>query len=191
MLTKEEPRPAVEPLSVRYKGAPALYLSLLGKLLRFDPTRRMTCAEALADPAFADIRDSASELRAAQTIKGDFDEEPLPTPPALAAAGAGKPKPPATGLGDAAAGLVAAATTAALGFGWGSAAVASSVNSLVGSRVDKSSGSSHGSSHGSFIGGGAGGFEPPALPGPTTERGLRRLIGLEVTAFEDEGGPTY
>lgn len=206
MLTKEAPRAAVEPLSLRYKGAPQPYLTLLGQLLRFDPARRMTCAEALADPAFADIRDLASELRAAQPVKGDFDEEPPAVSPAAeaavaasASASAGQ-KPPAAaapGLGDAAAGLVAAATSAALGFGWGSAAVASSGSGLMGNSMDSSS---SGSKSGSFTSGGSGGsfgsfgsgggvLAPPApvLPGPTTERGLRRLIGLEVNAFNDEG----
>ena len=205
MLSKEGFRAAVEPLSARYRGAPPPFLSLLDKLLRFDPQQRMTCGEALADPAFGDIRDVAAELRAAEPIRGDFDEEP-PSPPSTAAAvalpargespeeggaattgtqataeaapgaalGAAGASGPGRGLGDTAAGLVAAATSVALGFGWGKGAGVSTSNSVNGANGGTTNGSNSSSSD-------------SGEDRPTTERGLRQLIGQEVKAFDDEG----
>lgn len=188
MLSKEGFRAAVEPLSARYRGAPQPFLSLLGKLLRFDPRQRMTCAEALADPLFADIRDVGAELRAAEPIRGDFDEEPLPPPSSAVlpggvghsteadsgAAGLSPAGPaPGLGLGEATAGLVAAATSAALGFGWGKAA----------DTTNSSSGGSGGSGNND---GSKSSNIDSGVDRPATERGLRQLIGLEVKAFDEE-----
>lgn len=76
LLEQEVKREPVESLSYRYRGAPVAFLNLLNELLTFNPKKRMTVNEALADPLFADIRNIQEETSAPMKLTGDFDESP-------------------------------------------------------------------------------------------------------------------
>jgi serine/threonine protein kinase len=88
LLEMEAKRDPVESLSYRYRGAPVAFLTLLEQLLTFNPKKRMTVNEALADPLFADIRNKQEEIVAPNKLTGDFDSSSsssaAPAPPAAA-----------------------------------------------------------------------------------------------------------
>jgi mitogen-activated protein kinase 1/3 len=71
----DPPSGPVESIRQKYAHAPPEFIRLLEKLLKFDPSRRATCEDALTDPLFADIRDPVEELCALEPIADVFEEE--------------------------------------------------------------------------------------------------------------------
>ena len=73
-LSQLKPK-APTPLATRFPKAHPAALALLGKLLTFDPHKRPTAEEALADPYFASLHNPAQEPVAEPISKLEFEFE--------------------------------------------------------------------------------------------------------------------
>ena len=49
-------------MKAKYPGTPVELMNLMEKMLQFDPNKRITIKEALADSYFDDIRDKDMEM---------------------------------------------------------------------------------------------------------------------------------
>lgn len=64
-------------LSKLFPGASPLAVDLLGRMLHFDPRRRISVEQALAHPWLAQLHDEAAEPSAPGVFKFDFEEQDL------------------------------------------------------------------------------------------------------------------
>ncbi|PRW45211.1 mitogen-activated kinase 3 [Chlorella sorokiniana] len=67
-------------LSKLFPDANPLAVDLLGRMLQFDPRRRISVEEALAHPWLAQLHDEAAEPSAPGVFKFDFEEQDLDEP---------------------------------------------------------------------------------------------------------------